>query len=110
MIPKNEARQLAQTATPEQIKQMLETARVEIKDWTKPGSNPQFDLGATFNIFWRTEDWGKSYGHPLSRQNAIRNFGEFFPGRVKPEGKKKKVAANMRHEIPIGWEQDWPPI
>lgn len=100
---KIEARKLAETATMEQIRQMLKTAQETIKDWTQVSSvNIGLTKGVSFNIF-SAGDLNKEM-HIMGKTNAIREFGEFFPGYQKI-AKTKKDYPKPSHQEPkfIDW-------
>ena len=96
-----EARNIAETITNEQLRQMFETAKVKIKDWTKVSKvNKGMTIGTSWNILAKDFDINKKY-HMLAKTNMIREFGEFLPEELKPL--KKKVAKQTKpiHQEPI---------
>lgn len=96
-MTRSQAKELAFTVTPEQIKAMLLNAQNSIKDWTKASSlNKGLSLGKSFNIFSNIEFNDKT--HWLIKRNALVTFGDYLPGYVKPV--KEKRVINVYHEEP----------
>jgi hypothetical protein len=95
-----QAKQIAQTITNEQLKEMFDNAKTGIKDWTKVSSvNKGFTKGIAWNIL--TKVFNESYTiHILAKINMIREFGEFLPDELKSEKKKKQIKPPV-HKNPI---------
>lgn len=86
-----EAKQLAEKATLDELRQMLNTAKDKVPDWTIASRvNKGLSLGVTYNIF--TAGWEKYESekdiHILAKTNMIWAFGEYLPGYTKPVRKQ----------------------
>lgn len=85
------ARKIAETITNEELKNMFETAKIKISDWTKVSNvNKSLTKGTSWNILAKDFDVTTEY-HILAKTNMIREFGEFLPNDLKP---KKKIVNN----------------
>ena len=92
IMRRNDARNLANTITNQQLFDMLEKAKVEVKDWTKVSLvNKGLTKGTAWNILGKDFDVNKTH-HVLAKANMIREFGEFLPEELKP--KKKRTVKN----------------
>jgi len=84
------AREIAETITNEQIKQMFDTAKAKITDWTKVSSvNKGMTKGIAWNILAKDFDLETKH-HILAKTNMVREFGEFLPNELKPQKKIKQ--------------------
>ena len=99
---RNDARKLADIVTNEQLKQMFDNAKANIKDWTKVSScNLGFTKGVAWNILAKDFDVTKPI-HVLGKTNMIREFGEFLPGELKQKiARQKKSYGKPVHHDPI---------
>lgn len=98
-MKRNEARNLADTITNQQLFDMLEKAKIGIKDWTKVSLvNKSMTKGTAWNILGKDFDVNKEY-HILAKTNMIREFGEFLPEELKPK-KKEKIKIVPHHQEP----------
>jgi len=99
---RNDARKLADIVTNEQLKQMFDNAKVNIKDWNKVSScNLGFTKGVAWNILAKDFDVTKPI-HVLGKTNMIREFGEFLPGELKQKiARQKKSYGKPVHHDPI---------
>lgn len=96
---RNEARNLADTITNQQLFDMLEKAKIGVKDWTKVSLvNKGMTKGTAWNILGKDFDVNKEY-HVLAKANMIREFGEFLPEELKPK-KKEKIKIVPHHQEP----------
>lgn len=97
---RKEAKQIALTISKTQMIEMFLTAQKEIKDWTQAAIvNKGMSKGMAFNIFTSDiENCDKWIW--IGRYNAIREFGDYIPGYVKP-GKEKKKSYIPIHQDPI---------
>lgn len=97
---RSDAKKIAQTVTNQQLKDMLDRARNEVTDWTKPSiGNKGFTRGVAWNILGKDFDVNKNH-HILYKINLVREFGEYLPNELKPI-KKKKVQITPAHQNPI---------
>jgi hypothetical protein len=100
-MKRNEARKLADTITNEQLFDMLEKAKVGIKDWTKVSLvNKGMTKGTAWNVLGSNFDVTKNI-HVLTKANLIREFGEFLPKELQPPKKKKGTNIIPHHQEPI---------
>jgi hypothetical protein len=97
---KSDARKIAETITNEQLQQMFEKAKIEIKDWTKVSSvNKGLTKGVGWNILAKDFDVNKDY-NILAKTNMVKEFGEFLPDELKPKKEKRKFQ-QPNHQDPI---------
>ena len=83
------ARNIAETITNEQLKEMLDRAKENITDWTKVSSvNKGMTKGVAWNILGANFDPTVQH-HILAKTNMIREFGEFLSDDLKPKKKDK---------------------
>ena len=95
-----DARKIAEKITNEQLQKMFESAKKEIKDWTKVSSvNKGLTKGTAWNVLAKDFDVNHNY-HIMAKTNMVREFGEFLPVEIKPERKTKKMN-NPVHQDPI---------
>lgn len=102
-MQKHIAKKIAETITNEQLKQMFDNARGQIKDWTKVSSiNKSFTKGSSWNILARDFDVDYDYSI-LAKTNMIREFGEFLPEELKSKAdlSNKEVKEKPLHQEPI---------
>jgi hypothetical protein len=99
---RSEAKQLAEKVTLEELRQMMNTAKEKVPDWTIASRvNKGLSLGITYNIF--TAGWEKYSSekdiHILAKTNMIWAFGEYFPGYTKKVRKEKQEVV-AHHQDP----------
>jgi len=83
------ARNIAETITNEQLKEMLDRAKENITDWTKVSNvNKGMTKGVAWNILGSNFDVSKEH-HILAKTNMIWEFGEFLSDELKPIKKVK---------------------
>lgn len=98
---RKDAKQIAQTITNEQIQDMFDKAKENIKDWTKISNvNKGLTKGSAWNILAKDFDTLVNH-HILAKTNYVREFGEFLPDELKPKKKSKKNSQNIIHQEPI---------
>ena len=96
---KKDAKELSKTVTNQQLLEMLENAKNQIVDWNVRSSvNKSLNKGAAWNILAKDFDVNRNH-HQLTKQNLIREFGDYLPERYKPIKENKK-------EIPIKFYQE----
>lgn len=95
------AKQIANSITNEQLKQMFDNAKVGIYDWTKVSSvNKGMTKGSAWNILYAGFDINKPI-HKLAKINMIREFGKFLPAECIPIKTKKVNNIIPVHRDPI---------
>ena len=84
------AKELSETITNAQIKEMLEKAKIYIKDWTRVSDvNKGLTKGAAWNMF--AKDFDENIDYPsCTKLNIIREFGNFLPSDLLYPRKDKK--------------------
>lgn len=92
------ARQIAEKITNQQLKEMFDLAKANIKDWTKVSNiNPGLTKGSAWNIlagaFKETD-----YNSTLAKTNMVREFGEFLPEQIKPVKKVKRTITPVHQD------------
>lgn len=99
---RRDSREIAETITNQQLKQMFEKAKHEIKDWTKVSTiNKGMTKGAAWNVLAKDFDENYNY-HIMAKINMIREFGEFLPDELKPHVEKhKEPITEPYHQDPI---------
>ena len=96
---RKDARKIAETITNEQLKEMLDWARLTIKDWTKVSSvDKGFTKGVSWNILAKDFDVNHDY-HILAKTNMVREFGKFLPEELLIK-KEKKIQQKPVHHDP----------
>jgi len=94
---RNEAKELAQTVSIYELKEMFVNAQNGITDWTKISSvNKGLTKGTSFNIL--TTGGINKDTHMMARINMIREFGEWLPNY------QKKLSVIREQPIPIHQE------
>ena len=94
------AKELSRTITQEQIAKMLERAKAEIKDWTKPSkANKGLSRGIHWNIFCKDFKVEVQCSWIL-KYRMIQEYGEFLPDELQPP-KKSKPTIKTSHQDPI---------
>jgi capsid portal protein len=97
---RKQAREIAETITNEQIKQMFDTAKAKIIDWTKTSIvNKGITKGVAWNILAKDFDLETKH-HILGKTNMVREFGEFLPDELKPKKKEKRQFTQPTHQDP----------
>jgi hypothetical protein len=100
-MKRSDARNLANTITNEQLFDMLASAKIGIKDWTKVSSvNKGLTKGTSWNILGKDFDITKNH-HVLYKTNMIKEFGEFLPKELQPIKKIKTPDKLPTHQEPI---------
>ena len=96
------ARKIAETITNDQLQEMFDRAKREIKDWTKVSTcNKGFTKGVAWNILAKDFDINHNH-HIVAKTNMIHEFGEFLPDLLKPEKHKGKLPSKPPiHQDPI---------
>lgn len=99
---RNEANRIADTITNDELAEMFQRAKAEIKDWRKPSQvNKCMTLGTSWNILAKDFNPAKEYSN-LAKTNMVREFGDHLPRYVK--NRKAKSSSDQRpltHQDPI---------
>ena len=96
MITRQEAKNLAESVTADELKQMFLNAQKSIKDWTKVSrQNKGLSKGVAFNILSKCLDTSSE----LAKTNMIMEFGEYLP-TFKKEIIEKKHGIPPTHQEP----------
>jgi hypothetical protein len=99
-MDKNFAEELSHTITNAQIFDMLEKAKVNVKDWTKASvANKGLSRGTHWNIFCKDFKIENKYS-PILKYRMIQEYGEFLPTELQPP-KKEKRQSKPTHFDPI---------
>lgn len=103
---RNDSRKIAETITNEQLQNMLNYAKKNIKDWTKVSNvNKGLTKGTSWNILAKDFNINHSY-HIIVKTNMIREFGEFLPEQLRIERKKKEFSIPFHQEPQLNNELD----
>lgn len=87
---RRQARKIAETITNIQLEEMLNSARLGIKDWTKVSNvNKGMTKGTSWNILGKDFRIKDKY-HILAKTNMVWEFGDFLPPNML-EPKKEKI-------------------
>ncbi len=98
---RTDARKIAEKITNEQLQQMFDTAKKEIKDWTKRSTvNKGLTKGAAWNVLAAHFDINANH-HILAKTNMVREFGEYLPEDLKPKREAKGKLKEPVHQDPI---------
>lgn len=93
------AKNIAQTITNEQLKQMFDKAKANIKNWNVVSiCNKGMSKGTAWNILTADFDVNNEY-HILAKTNMVREFGEYLSEELTPI-KKKKESYSYVHQEP----------
>lgn len=97
---RTEAKKIALTITPDDMREMFLNAQIRIDDWTQAAIvNKGLSKGTVFNIFTRDIDNCAKWIY-IAKCNAIREFGQYIPGYEKPIKEKKKLHVPA-HQDPV---------
>jgi hypothetical protein len=89
-MTRKQARKIAEHITNIQLEEMLNVARIKVKDWTKVSSvNKGMTKGTAWNILGKDFLIKNSY-HILAKTHMVLEFGEFLPADLL-EPKKEKI-------------------
>lgn len=102
-MQRHEAKQIAETVTIQDLRQMFLNAQNSIKDWTTASRvNKGLSLGVAFNILSQGigDHTTADNIHILAKTNMIREFGEYLPGYEKP-ARKLKSTSKVQHQDPV---------
>lgn len=95
------AKELSHRITNDQINDMLEKAKTNIKDWTKASkANKGFSRGVHWNIFCKDFKVENECSHVV-KYRMIQEYGEFLPIELQPPKKVKKQNKPPTHAEPI---------
>ena len=97
---KNDAKKIAEDISREQLADMFDRAKREVKDWRQVSNvNPCMTKGAAWNILYHGFVVGVN--KRICVANMIREFGEYLPDELKPARKPKRAEIIPHHEEPI---------
>lgn len=98
------AKKIAENITNEQLKDMFETAKNNITDWTRVSSvNKNMTKGTAWNILAKDFDTSVDH-HILAKTNMVREFGDHLPSEFVNQynvNHKSKIAITPIHQEPI---------
>ena len=95
------AKELSRKITNIQIHDMLEKAKVGVKDWTKASkANKGLSRGVHWNIFCKDFKVENECSHIL-KYRMIQEYGEFLPIGLQPPKKDKNNHKPPTHFDPI---------
>lgn len=98
---KNHAKQLSLQLDNYHLKQMLDKAKEEIKDWTVASKiNKGLSKGAVWNILANSFEMDKHLNN-IVKYNLIREYGEYLPEDLQPRKKQPKPEVFPVHQDPI---------
>jgi len=102
---RNDARKLAEVITNQELSDMLNAAKIGIKDWAQVSNvNKGMTKGVSWNILAKDFNIDGTY-HVIAKTNMIREFGNFLPNAKKPSKKQKTIIAVV-HQDPIFNNED----
>ena len=87
--------ELSQTISNDDLLEMLNNAKVGVKDWTVASkANKSFSRGANWNLFAAKFDVNKKYSH-IFKWRLVQEFEEFLPVRLqRKKVTKEKIKVN----------------
>lgn len=95
------AKELSHKITNIQIYDMLEKAKVGVKDWTKASkANKGLSRGVHWNVFCKDFKVENECSHIL-KYRMIQEYGEFLPLELQPPKKSKANYKPPTHFDPI---------
>jgi hypothetical protein len=96
-----QAKELAETLTVSQIKEMLDNAKAGVKDWTKASvANKGISRGSHWNIFCKDYSTQTEFTN-MHKYRLIQEYGEFLPYSIRHKEKSKKDFGKPVHHDPI---------
>lgn len=100
-LTKSECRQLAETIPDSTLREIIENAKIGVKDWTVASRcYKQFSRGKFWNIFLRAP-FDPSKHRTLWKMRILEEFGEFRPHYVLPRKNLAVKDVTPYHEDPI---------
>lgn len=100
-MDKGHAKQLSTQLDNYHLKQMIDKAKDEIKDWTVSSKiNKSLSKGTVWNILANSFDVNKHLNN-IVKYNLIREYGEFLPEQLQPKKKTPKPDIIPVHQDPI---------
>lgn len=97
---RSEAKKIAENIKNDQLEEMLNNAKVGIKDWTKVSTvNKGMTKGSAWNILGKNFNVNSNH-HILAKINMVREFGDFLPENLKPLKKNKVNNYKPFHQDP----------
>ncbi len=100
-MDKTHAKQLSLRLDNYHLKQMLDKAKEEIKDWTVASKiNKGLSKGTAWNILASEFDTDKHLNN-IVKYNLIREYGEYLPEDLQPRKKQPKPEVVPVHQDPI---------
>ena len=97
---RKDAKNIAEVITNEQIERMFANAKAQIKDWGSVSVvNKGMTKGTAWNILTKAFDPDKNI-HLLSKQNMVREFGNFIKDEFDLP-KKSKSTITPHHQEPV---------
>ncbi|REC56976.1 hypothetical protein DRF62_02120 [Chryseobacterium piscium] len=100
-MDKTHAKQLSLRLDNYHLKQMLDKAKEEIKDWTVASKiNKGLSKGTVWNILANNFEVDKHLNN-IVKYNLIREYGEFLPESLQPRKKQSKPEIIPVHQDPI---------
>jgi hypothetical protein len=94
----SDARELAKTITNDQLKRMLDRAKIGIKDWTVASkSNIGFSRGCHWNIMCRGYA-SKNEFSTILKFRMIQEYNEFLDDELKPPKIIKSIQKTIHHD------------
>ena len=100
IMNKTDARMIATEISNKQLFDMFESAKKEIKDWSKRSRvNKSFSIGTAWNILAKDFDIDHNY-HILAKKNMVWEFGDYLPDDLKIKKSDKKLP-KIQHQEPI---------
>jgi hypothetical protein len=99
---RKDAKEVAEIINNQQLKQMFERAKNEIKDWTQTSIvNKGMTKGTAWNVLAKDFDENYIY-HIMAKINMVREFGDFLPEELKPANEPRiKNTSKPYHQDPI---------
>jgi len=99
---RKDSKEIAEIITNQQLKQMFERAKLEIKDWTQTSIvNKTMTKGTAWNVLAKDFDENYNY-HIMAKINMVREFGELLPEELKPIKESYiKDTSEPYHQDPI---------
>lgn len=99
---RNDAKRIAATITNDELAEMFQRAKAEIKDWRRPSNvNKGMTLGASWNVIAKNYDEKKDYP-PNIKTIMVQEFGDFLPRYVKNrKGNQASDERPLTHQDPI---------
>ncbi len=98
---RSNAKKIAEKITNVELKQMFDSAKNDIVDWTKVSIvNKGMSKGLAWNILAKDFDIDKTYSN-LAKINMVREFGEYLENYKPVKNTRSRNNLPITHQDPL---------